>query len=151
MLRAAMKQSFSDEAMKSNFQQMAPLLPEAAVAQGDSWKDDFTFKLAMIGGMKFGIASTLAELGGGKAKIKQDYTVQVKVEEKPDPENPLAGAGVEFKDSKGKAEMVFSIADGCLESQNVEMTMVVVIAAAGQEMPIKTKNMMKKVERKKRF
>jgi hypothetical protein len=151
MMRAMLKQTFSDDAMKSNFQQMAPLLPEAAVGKGDTWKDDYTFKMAMLGGMKFAIASTLSEVKDGRARIAQDYAIQVKIDEKPDPENPLAGAGVEFKDSKGKAELVFSIADGCLESQKVDMTMVVVMAAAGQEMPIKTKNEMLRVERKKKF
>jgi hypothetical protein len=145
MVKAMMKQSFSDEAMKSNFQQMAPVLPAQAVGKGDTWKDEFTFKMPMLGAMKFGITSTLAELGEGTAKIGQDYAIDIKVEEAPDPNNPLAGQ-VQIKDSKAKSVLTFSTADGCFVSQKMEMTMLV--AASGQEMPIKTRTEMKRVERK---
>lgn len=151
MMRAAMKQMFSDDAMKSTFQQMAPQLPKDAVGKGDAWKDAFTFKMAMFGSMKFGIASRLEDVKDGVAVIQQDYTVEMKADDAPDPNNPLAAAGVELKDSKGKSTLRFSVADGALESQNLEMAMTIVMAAAGQEMPIKTKNEMKRVERKKRF
>ena len=151
MMRAAFKQMFSDDAMKSTFQQMAPQLPKDPVAKGETWKDAFTFKMAMFGSMKFGITSTLEDFKDGVAVIKQDYTVEMKADEQPDPNNPLAAAGVELKNSKGKATLRFSGTDGALVSQELAMEMTIVMAAAGQEMPIKTKNEMKRVERKKKF
>jgi hypothetical protein len=146
-----LKQSFSDESMKSSFQQMAPMLPEQAVGKGDAWKDAFSFKMPMLGSMKYGIASTLHELQDGKASIRQDYTIEMKADEKPDPESPFAQAGLELKESKGKAELVFSTTDGALVSQKTDLAMVLVMKAVGQEIPVHTRNEMKRVERKKKF
>jgi hypothetical protein len=150
-LQGVLKETFSDEAMKSTFQQMTPALPEQAVGKGDSWKDAFTFRMPMIGAMKYGIASTLDGVQDGRAAIKQDYTVEMKADEKPDPDSPFAQAGLELKESKGKAEVVFSTADGALVSQKTDLVMIMVVKAAGQEIPVHTRNEMKRVEGRKKF
>ncbi len=101
----------------------------------------------MIGGMKFGIASTLTDLKAGEAHIAQDWTIELKGGDE-DKDNPVAGL-VQIKDSKGKAAIVFSTERGCFVSQ--KMTMEMKIAAGGQEFPIKSVNELKLVEKKKNF
>ena len=146
--REMLKQMLSDDTMKSSMQQMAPMLPREAVGAGDKWKDEFTLKLPMIGGMKFGVASTLKELGGGEAKVDQDWTIELKGGGD-DNENPL-GAVFKITDSKGKARIVFSVDKGHFVSQQIEMDMT--MEANGQQIPIKTRSEMKLVERpKKKF
>lgn len=148
-MKEMLKQMLSDDTMKSMMQQMAPMLPEKPVAKGESWKNDFTLKMPMLGGMKFGITSTLADVKDGEAHIAQDWTIELKADgEGADPNNPLAGA-VQIKDSKAKATMVFSIERGCFVSQ--KMTMQMTMAAGGQEFPIKTEGELKLVEAKKNF
>jgi hypothetical protein len=146
-MKEMLKQMMSDDTMKSMMQQMAPMLPEKAVAKGESWKNEFTLKLPMLGGMKFGITSTLADLKDGEAHIAQDWTIELKGDGE-DKDNPLGGA-VQIKDSKAKATLVFSIERGCFISQ--KMTMEMKMSAAGQEIPIKTDGELKLVEKKKKF
>lgn len=145
-MKEMLKQMLSDETMKSSMQQLAPMLPEKAVGPGDKWTNDFTLKFPMIGGMKFGVASALTELQGGLAKIAQDWTVELKADEA-DPDNPLGGL-VKITDSKGKAQIVFSVEKGCFVSQS--MTMNLTMEAGGQQIPIKTVSEMKLVERPKK-
>lgn len=146
-MREMLKQMLSDDTMKSSMQQMAPMLPQGPVAKGDKWKDEFTLKFPMIGGMKFGVASTLQEVGGGQAKVDQDWTIELKAGE--ENENPL-GAVFKITDSKGKAQLVFSLDKGHFISQQIEMTMT--MEANGQQIPVKTKSEMKLVDRpKKKF
>jgi hypothetical protein len=146
-MKEMLKQMLSDDTMKSMMQQMAPMLPEKPVAKGESWKNDFTLKLPMMGGIKFGITSTLADVKDGEAHIAQDWTIELKADGA-DPNSPLGGA-VQIKDSKAKAAIVFSLERGCFVSQ--KMTMQMVMAAGGQEIPIKTEGELKLVEAKKNF
>lgn len=146
-MREMMKQMMSDDTMKSMLQQMAPMLPEKAVAKGDSWKNDFTLKMPMIGGMKFGISSTLTDLKDGEAHVTQDWTIELKGDAE-DKDNPLGGL-VQIKDSKAKALIVFSLEKGCFISQ--KMTMEMNMSAGGQEIPIKTVGELRLIEKKKNF
>lgn len=145
-MRDMMKQMMSDDTMKSSMQQLAPMLPEKPVSKGEKWKNDFTLKFPMIGGMKFGVASTLKDVAGGSAHVEQDWTIELKGGED-DKDNPLAGL-IKITDSKGKALIDFSIEKGCFISQ--KMTMEMTIEAQGQLMPIKTHSEMKLVEKPKK-
>jgi hypothetical protein len=146
-MKEMLKQMLSDDSMKSMMQQLAPMLPEKPVGAGDAWKNDFTLKFPMIGGMKFGVASSLTELKDGQAKIAQDWTIELKEDGGADPDNPLGGL-VKITDSKGKAQIVFSVEKGCFVSQ--KMTMDLTMEAGGQQIPIKTQSEMKLVERPKK-
>ena len=146
-MREMLKQMLSDDTMKSMMQQMAPMLPEKPVAKGESWKNDFTLKMPMIGGIKFGITSTLADVKDGDAHIAQDWTIELKPDGA-DKDSPLGGA-VQIKDSKAKATIIFSLERGCFVSQKMVMQMT--MAAGGQEFPIKTEGELKLVEAKKNF
>lgn len=146
-MREMLKQMLSDDTMKSAMQQLAPMLPEKAVGKGDTWKDEFTLKFPMIGGMKFGVGSTMTDLAGGEAKIAQDWTIELKGGEE-DKDNPLAGL-IKITDSKGKAQIAFSVEKGCFISQKI--TMDLTMEANGQQIPIKTQSEMKLLEPKKDF
>jgi len=146
-MREMLKQMLSDDTMKSSMQQMAPMLPQAPVAKGDKWKDEFTLKFPMIGGMKFVVASTLKDVEAGEAKVEQDWTIELKGGD--DNENPL-GAAFKITDSKGKARLSFALEKGHFVSQQIEMDMT--MEANGQAIPVKTRSEMKLVERpKKKF
>lgn len=146
-MKEMLKQMLSDDTMKSMMQQMAPMLPEKAVSKGDTWKNDFTLKLPMLGGMKFGITSTLTDVKGGEAHIGQDWTIELKADDA-DKENPLGGL-VQIKASKAKAAIVFSLERGCFVSQKMSMEMT--LSAGGQEIPIKTDGELRLVDKKKNF
>ncbi len=131
-VRAQLKQMFNNDTFKGMMQQMAPPLPDIKVGKGDTWNNDFTVKMPMIGGMTFTLKSTLADLKDSNAHIEQDIKVELKGGDK---DNPLAGL-VEIKDGKGKASSVYSTEKGCFLSQKSSMDMK--IAVQGQEMPMKT-------------
>jgi hypothetical protein len=145
-MKEMLKQMLSDDTMKSAMQQLAPMLPEKRVGKGDTWKNDFTLKFPMIGGMKFGVASELTQLKDGEAHIGQTWTIELKGDDA-DKENPLGGL-VKITDSKGKAEIVFSAAKGCFVSQ--KMTMELTMDAGGQQIPVKTQSVMKLVDKPKK-
>ena len=130
--RAQLKQMFNNDTFKGMMQQMAPPLPEDKVGKDDTWKNEFTVKMPMIGGMNFALASKLADLKENNAHIEQDIKVELKGGDK---DNPLAGL-VEIKDGKGKASSVYSVEKGCFLSQKSAMEMT--IAVQGQAMPMKT-------------
>ena len=144
-MKDMLKQMLSDDTMKSAMQQLAPMLPEKPVGKGDTWKNDFTLKFPMIGGMKFGVASALTDLKDGEAQIGQDWTIELKGGDD-DKDNPLGGL-LKITDSKGKAQIVFSAAKGCFVSQ--KMTMDLTMEAGGQQIPIKTQSEMKLVDKPK--
>lgn len=130
--RAQLKQMFNNDTFKGMMQQMAPPLPDAKVAKGDTWDNDFVVKMPMIGGMNFTLKSKLADAKDNNAHIEQDIKVELKGGDK---DNPLAGL-VEIKDGKGKATSVFSLDKGCFVSQKSAMDMT--ISVQGQSMPMKT-------------
>lgn len=142
-MKEMLKQMLSDDTMKSAMQQLAPMLPEKAVGKGDAWKNDFTLKFPMIGGMKFGVASTMTDLKDGDAHIGQTWTIELKGDDA-DKDNPLGGL-VKITDSKGKSQIVFSATRGCFVSQ--KMTMELTMDAGGQQIPVKTESEMKLVEK----
>ena len=141
-VKAQLKQMFNNETFKGMMQQMAPPLPEAKVAKGDTWSSDFTIKMPMIGAMTFSMASKLADLKENNAQVDQDIKVELKGVEK---DNPLAGL-VEIKDAKGKASGIFSLEKGCFLSQKSSMDMI--LGVQGQQMPMKTVVELKLVSRK---
>jgi hypothetical protein len=145
-MKEMLKQMLSDDTMKSAMQQLAPMLPEKPVGKGDKWSNDFTLKFPMIGGMKFGVGSTLKDVTGGDAHVEQDWTIELKGGDE-DKDNPLAGL-IKITDSKGKANIVFSVEKGCFISQKIEMTMN--MEANGQQIPIKTTSELKLVEKPKK-
>ncbi|HEX7899864.1 MAG TPA: DUF6263 family protein [Planctomycetota bacterium] len=145
-MKEMLKQMLSDDTMKSAMQQLAPMLPEKPVGKGDAWKNDFTLKFPMIGGMKFGVASTMTELKDGEAHIGQTWTIELKGDDG-DKDNPLGGL-VKITDSKGKAQIVFSADKGCFVSQ--KMTMELTMDAGGQQIPVKTESVMKLVDKPKK-
>ena len=140
--RAQLKQMFNNDTFKGMMQQMAPPLPDQKVGKGDTWSNDFTVKMPMIGGMTFTMKSTLADLKENNAQIDQDIKIELKGGEK---DNPLAGL-IEIKDAKGKASAVYSADKGCFLSQKSAMEMK--IAVQGQEMPMKTSVELTLVSRK---
>jgi len=144
MARQMMKQMFSDDAFKSMMQQMSPPLPEEKVGKGDTWSNEFTLKMPILGSMKFGIKSKLNDIKEKNAVIDQDVKIELKADEKD--ENPLAGL-IELKDAKGKSSCVFSLERGLFLSQKATMEMT--IAAGGQEMPVKTESELRLIEKKK--
>ena len=146
-MKEMLKQMLSDDSMKSAMQQLAPMLPEKPVGKGESWKNDFTLKFPMIGGMKFGVASELTELKDGEAHIGQTWKIELAEGDGADKDNPLGGL-FKITDSKGKAEIVFSVAKGCFVSQ--KMTMELTMDAGGQQIPVKTQSVMKLVEKPKK-
>lgn len=131
-MKAQLKQMFNNDTFKGMMQQMAPPLPDEKVGKGDTWTNEFTVKMPMIGGMNFGLKSKLADLKDANAHIEQDIKVELKGGDK---DNPLAGL-VEIKDGKGKATSVYSTEKGCFLSQKSAMEMT--IAVQGQSMPMKT-------------
>ncbi len=140
--RAQLKQMFNNDTFKGMMQQMAPPLPDQKVGKGDTWTNDFTVKMPMIGGMMFTMKSSLADLKENNAQIDQDIKIELKGGEK---DNPLAGL-VEIKDAKGKATAIYSTDKGCFLSQKSAMEMK--IAVQGQEMPMKTSVELTLVSRK---
>ncbi len=133
-MKMQLKQMFSNDTFKGMMQQMAPPLPEGKVGKGDTWTNDFTVKMPMIGGMKFATKAKLAELQEQKATIEQEIEIKM-VGGAEDKDNPFAGL-VEIKDGKGKASAVFSLDQGCFVSQ--KSTMEMKFSFSGQEMPMKT-------------
>jgi hypothetical protein len=141
-MRAQLKQMFNNETFKGMMQQMAPPLPDQKVGKTDTWANDFTVKMPMIGGMTFTMKSTLADLKESNAHIDQDIKIELKGGDK---DNPLAGL-IEMKDAKGKATAVFSTDKGCFLSQKSAMEMK--LAVQGMEMPMKTSVELTLVSRK---
>jgi len=141
-MRAQLKQMFNNETFKGMMQQMAPPLPDQKVGKGDTWANDFTVKMPMIGGMMFTMKSTLADLKENNAQIDQDIKIELKGGDK---DNPLAGL-IEMKDAKGKASAVYSVDKGCFLSQKSAMEMK--LAVQGMEMPMKTSVELTLVSRK---
>ncbi len=122
--RQALGQMFSDEAFRSRMQQLAPPLPEGKVRKGDSWSNDFSISLPLVGRVNYGIRSRLAGVNDGDAAIEQEIRLEFKGGD--DRDNPLAGQ-VEAKDARGKSNCVFSIARGRIVSQKAAIDMVLVM------------------------
>jgi len=141
-MRAQLKQMFNNDTFKGMMQQMAPPLPDQKVGKGDTWANDFTVKMPMIGGMMFTMKSTLSDLKENNAQIDQDIKIELKGGEK---DNPLAGL-IEIKGAKGKASAVYSTDKGCFLSQKSAMEMK--LAVQGMEMPMKTSVELTLVSRK---
>jgi hypothetical protein len=137
-----LKQMFSNDAFKGMMQQMAPPLPDAKVGKSDTWNNEFTVKVPMLGSMNYVMKSTMSELQDKKATIDQDIAISLKPGA--DKDNPFAGM-IEIKDAKGKAQSVFSASKGCFLSQKTTMEML--IGVGGQAMPMKTVSEMKLVEK----
>ncbi len=142
VMKAQLKQSFSNDSFKSMMQQMAPPLPEKPVAAGDGWDTDYLVKVPMLGGMQFSQKSKLSSLKEKNAHIDQDISVELKGGDK---DSPLAGL-LEIKDARGKASAVFSLEKGFFLSQKSAMEMT--INFQGQAMPMKTVMELQLVSRK---
>lgn len=143
MAKQMLQQVFSDDAFKSMMQQMSPVLPDGKVGRGDTWTNDFSIKLPMLGAIKYSVQSRLADLQGKSAQIDQDIKLELKPGENED--NPLAGL-FELKSSKGRSSCVFAVDRGLFLSQKVQMEMT--LSAGGQEMPIKSEAETTLVEKK---
>jgi hypothetical protein len=139
--RQALGQMFSDEAFKSRMGQLAPPLPARAVKRGDTWSNDFTIQLPLVGGVTYAIRSTLADAKEGNARIDQEIRVEFKRGE----DNPLAEQ-VEVKDAKGKSSAVFSIANGRFLSQKTAVDMSLV--AGKTRVPVRVETELKLLEKK---
>jgi hypothetical protein len=122
--RQALGQMFSDEAFKSRMQQLAPPLPEGKVRKGDSWSNDFSIVLPLVGRVTYRTRSKLAGVNDGDAAIDQEIQIEFKGGD--DPDHPLAGQ-VEAKEAKGKSSCVFSIARGRMVSQKSAIDLVLVM------------------------
>lgn len=142
-----LKQMLSDDSMKSGMQQLTPMLPTKPVGKGDSWKDEFTLKFPMVGGMKIAVSSTVKDFQDGAARLDQDWTIEHKGAGEDDKDNPLAGL-IKITAAKGKADLLFSPEKGCFLSQ--KMTMDMTIEANGQAMPMKLQSEMKLVDKPKK-
>ena len=133
-MKMRLKQLFNNDIFKGLMQRMAPPLPEGKVAKGDSWTNDFVVKMPMMGGLKFAMKATLADVQDKQASIDQDVKVSM-VGAEENGENPPAGL-MEVKDGTVKGTAVFSLDKGCYLSQ--KCTLDLKISAGGTEMPMKS-------------
>lgn len=148
MMREMFKQSFSDEALQSTFQQSSFLLPSSPVAKGESWKEESTLKLPMIGKMTMSGQTRLADLRGPEAYLEQDFKMEPREDKAPaDPNNPMAGL-VQVSGVKVRSKAVFSLERGRLLQIQSDTTMT--MTAAGQEMETHVVNEMRLLEEKPR-
>jgi hypothetical protein len=139
------KQMFNDEAFKTMMQQMSPMLPEQKVGKGETWANDFTIKMPIIGALKYAIKSKLNDLKDQNALIDQEIKIEIKAD--PNENNPLAGL-FELKDAKAKASSVFSLEQGRFLSQRSVMEMT--LSAQGNDVPVKAETEMKLADKAKK-
>ncbi len=135
--RQAMRQAFSDEAFRAAMDQMSSSLPEGPVGVGDAWKGEYRTAMPPAGELLSTVASRLADLRDGDARIEQDLRIEFKA---------AAGGDVGIRDAKGKATSVFSSRRGRFLSQksSVEMTVI----RAGRELRLETETDVRLREKK---
>ncbi len=138
LARQMLKQNFSDEAIRSNMQQMFMPLPEGRVGKGDSWKNDLTAQVPMVGKMTLASQTRLADVKGRDAHLEQEWKLEPKEGGEPDKEkNPMAGM-IQITGMKAKAKGVFSLERGLFLYAQVDSTMT--MSAGGQEMEARVVN-----------
>jgi hypothetical protein len=125
--RQAIKQAFSDEAFRAAMDQMSSSLPDGPVGIGDAWPGEFKTPMPGAGTLQYALASRLADLRDGDARIDQELRIEFK---------PEGAAPVSIRDAKGKAVSVFSARRGRFLSQKSSLEMTV--SREGREMKVET-------------
>lgn len=143
LARGMLEQMFTGKTMESMFQQMTPALPEKKVSVGDTWKSGFTFRLPMLGSLKFDIASRLVEVKDGRAAIDQVMSVGVEEDDEGFP------GLFQITKAKGTTSSVFSIDQGLFLSSKTSMNMTMI--AGDQEIPLKSVTRLKLVRNRSEF
>ena len=133
-----MKASMNDEYGKTMMQMSMGFLPKAPVGKGDTWSDTAALSMGVIGKMDMKSKSTLKEIrnGGKEAVVGQD----IKFDFKPGDGGGAMGP-MEVTESKMKAEMVWLVDKGIIQSSKGSMTTD--MNAGGQEMTMTMKMEMK--------
>jgi hypothetical protein len=118
-----LKNSFSDDTVKSLISQGFTRLPERAVKPGDTWNSDFAVKNPMIGGFTTSVVATLKALeGSGADQIARIGTKStMKADSKSPGTNPM-GFTVLLNDGSAEGDLSFDVAKGRLQKADVRST-----------------------------
>jgi len=119
-----LKQSFTDDAMRSNIAHGLSQLPDRPLEPGDTWDTQFTISNPMFGPVTTSTASTLESVEGSGAD--QVARIATSVTTKADPTakgtNPM-GFTMQMGDSAGDGESVFHVSKGRVQRGTTRMTM----------------------------
>jgi len=119
-----LKQSFTDDAMRSNIAHGFSQLPDRPLKPGDTWDTQFTISNPMFGSVTTSTASTLESVEGSGAD--QVARIATSVTTKADPTakgtNPM-GFTMQMGDSAGDGESLFHVSKGQVQRGTSRMTM----------------------------
>lgn len=133
-MMGAMQDQFDDDMIKKMMQPVFPVLPDKAVAKGDTWEHKSEFGMPGLGSMKLKSKKTLKETGDKEATIGDETTMEAGDE----------GDGnqmVQITDGKSKGDIVWDLEKGQMKSSKATMTMT--MSAGGQEFTMEMKSSMK--------
>jgi hypothetical protein len=129
-----LKNSFSDDSIKSTLSQGFPRLPERAVKPGDTWNSEFTTTNPMLGALTTSIAATLKALEGSGAN--QVARIGTKVIMKPDPKSPGTnpmGLTVQMNNGAAEGDLSFDVAKGRLQKADIRSTLDMSMSGTGPD------------------
>ena len=129
-----LRNSFSDDAIKSTLSQGFSRLPERPVKPGDTWNSDFTVNNPMMGALTTSTATTLKALEGGGAEqvAKMGTKVIMKSDPKSSGTNPM-GLTVHMSDGSAEGEVSFDVAKGRLQKADVRSTVNMSMSGSGPD------------------
>jgi Family of unknown function (DUF6263) len=137
-----LKNSFSDDAIKSVVSQGFTRFPERAVKPGDAWNSDFAVKNPLIGAITTSVVATLKAIeGSGPDQVAR---IGTKSTMKPDPKSPGTnpmGLTVLLNDGSAEGDLSFDVAKGRLQKANLQSTVTMSMSGSGPDgsaMNIKT-------------
>jgi Family of unknown function (DUF6263) len=118
------KNTFTDDSIKSTISQGFIRMPERAVKPGDTWNSDFTSNNPMLGAITMSIVSTLKALDGSGAD--QVARIATKSTLKADPKSPGTtpmGFTVQMNDGVGEGDVAFDPAKGRVRKADIRSTL----------------------------